>query len=34
MWCLNPAVRQLELLEVGEISVTELAEAHIGRLSG
>jgi amidase len=29
---LEPAVRQLELLDAGEISVTELAEAHIQQI--
>ena len=30
---LQPAVRQLELLRAGEISVTELAEAHIDQIA-
>jgi len=29
---LEPAVRQLELLRAGEVSVVELAEAHIGQI--
>ena len=31
-WCLRPAVRQLEMLRAGEVSVVELAEAHIGQI--